>query len=189
MLYLRLASCSGQVLSCLKNDIRSHMMGGPSGGCMDEACADPHCNTHAGSDSEAEDDNEKPASAANGAHNHKRGVRQKSGKKLDCGVTGNGTMRPVLVRHLTMGLAGDSEEDDNSEDDDEDSDEEEAADLVFPGSHAGALAQLLTAREPLAVKQIRLGSKEEKVGLAYSLWEEGILTTVVDSPARRKQKG
>lgn len=70
----------------------------------------------------------------------------------------------------------DSEEDEDDDDDSENSEDELSGDLVFPASYTRALIQLLEAEEALPVKDIKLGSKEEKVGLAYSLWDEGLLT-------------
>ena len=77
----------------------------------------------------------------------------------------------------------DSEDDDDSENSDEDG----SGELVFPASYSKALLQLLEAEIPLAVKDIKLGSKEEKVGLAYSLWEEGLLTTENQIPNSAKK--
>lgn len=50
---------------------------------------------------------------------------------------------------------------------------------------------MLQADKPIAVKDLRLRSKEEKVALAYSLWAEGIVCTVADKkhhPLHKKRK-
>lgn len=70
----------------------------------------------------------------------------------------------------------DSDEEDD-EDDSENSDEDLSGDLVFPKSYTKALIQLLEAEDPIPVRDIKLSSKEEKVGLAYSLWDEGLIST------------
>ena len=76
----------------------------------------------------------------------------------------------------------------DDEEDSENSDEEGSGDLVFPASYTAALTQLLEAETPVAVKEIKLGSKEEKVGLAYSLWDEGLLSTEpTGAPASSKK--
>jgi len=48
----------------------------------------------------------------------------------------------------------------------------------------------LQADSPIAVKDLRLRNKEEKVGLAYSLWAEGVVCTVPDkkqSPSKKQK--
>lgn len=79
----------------------------------------------------------------------------------------------------------------SSDDDDSEADSEEedsvSGDLVFPASFGRALAQLLSSEEPLAVKDLRLRTKDDKLGLTYSLWEEGLICTV-PSPAKKKSK-
>lgn len=59
---------------------------------------------------------------------------------------------------------------------------------MFPASYQAALVQLLEAEEPIAVKDIKLRNKEEKVGLAYSLWEERIICTATDKYSSRSPK-
>lgn len=62
---------------------------------------------------------------------------------------------------------------------------------MFPASYAEALAQILIQDQPVAVKDIKLKDKEEQLGLAYSLWAEGFVTTAIASapqPSSKKQK-
>lgn len=78
---------------------------------------------------------------------------------------------------------GDDEEEgdeEDGEDEDEETDSEGGGDLVFPAAYAPALAQLLGARGAggVPVRAIRLPSKEEKLGLAYTLHAEGVLCTL-----------
>ena len=93
---------------------------------------------------------------------------------------------------------GSQDESDEDEDEDEDEGEEDGPGqeegpntLVFPASYAEALAQILIQDRPVAVKDIPLKDKEERLGLAYSLWAEGFVTTAVASkpqPSLKKQK-
>lgn len=52
---------------------------------------------------------------------------------------------------------------------------------MFPASYTEALAQILIQDQPVAVADIQLKVKEERLGLAYSLWAEGFVTTAVAS--------
>lgn len=62
---------------------------------------------------------------------------------------------------------------------DEDDSGSEPEDLAFPESYAAALHQLLhsSRQHPVAVQDLPLGSKEEKIGLVMTLWSEGFLCT------------
>ena len=63
----------------------------------------------------------------------------------------------------------------------------EPEDLAFPASYAGAVNQLLQSSKlhPVAVRDVALESKEEKVGLVLTLWSEGYLCT---SGVRRRRE-
>ena len=54
-------------------------------------------------------------------------------------------------------------------------DESEGGDCVFAADYRQALAQLLAAPEPVQVKQLALPTDEEKVGLSMQLWSDGLL--------------
>ena len=83
---------------------------------------------------------------------------------------------------------GSNSKGDDDEDDDEEDEEEEGGELVFPASYSTALAQLLQAETPISVRDLRLRSKEEKVGLTYSLWAEGMVCTDVPETASKSKK-
>ena len=56
----------------------------------------------------------------------------------------------------------------------------QAGDLAFPASYAIALTQLLitsSAQHPVPVKELLLETKDEKLGLVSTLWEEGYICT------------
>lgn len=59
--------------------------------------------------------------------------------------------------------------------------------LVFPESFLAALIQVLLSDAPLGVRDIKLRNKEEKLGLAYSLWEEGLVCTVANAQSNGKK--
>ncbi|BDA49680.1 Ribosomal oxygenase 2 [Coccomyxa sp. Obi] len=126
-----------KVMSCLHNDVHSHMMGGSAGGCEQEGLA---CCRKRGEHSHASDDGD-----------------------------------------------GDASEEIESESEEEEEEEEEneecgggAADMVFPASYSFAIAQLLATADSKGIKvsDIKLPSKEDKLGLAFALWSEGVICTV-----------
>ncbi|CAL8464436.1 g3971 [Coccomyxa elongata] len=91
-------------------------------------------------------------------------------------------------RHASDDGGGDASEESGSESEEEEDEEEEeieecgegAADLVFPASYSFAIAQLLATADGKGIKvsDINLPSKEDKVGLAFALWSEGVICTV-----------
>ena len=93
----------------------------------------------------------------------------------------------LLVAAEEENLGSNSEGEDD-EDDDEEDEEEDSGELVFPASYSTALAQLLQADDPIPVRDLRLRSKEEKVGLACSLWAEGMICTDVTETASKSKK-
>ena len=90
----------------------------------------------------------------------------------------------LLVAVEEENLGSNSEGDDEEEEDEE----EESGELVFPASYCTALAQLLQADDAIPVRDLRLRSKEEKVGLAYSLWAEGMVCTDGTETASKSKK-
>ena len=60
--------------------------------------------------------------------------------------------------------------------------------LVFPASYTEALIQLLIQDSPVAVTDIQLDDKDERLGLAYSLWAENYVTTTAASAAKPSAK-
>ena len=81
---------------------------------------------------------------------------------------------------------GDASEEIESESEEEEDDEEDEecgsgpTDLVFPASYSIAIAQLLATADDKGIKvsDVNLPSKEEKLGLAFALWSEGVICTV-----------
>lgn len=77
---------------------------------------------------------------------------------------------------------GDASDESVSESEEEEDEEcgEGAADLVFPASYSFAIAQLLATADGKGIKvsDINLPSKEDKLGLAFALWSEGVICTV-----------
>ena len=105
-------------------------------------------------------------------------------------VANNGCAAGACGHHHAPGKAEEEDEDDgddededgeeDEEDEDEETNSEGGGDLVFPAAYAPALAELLGARGAggVPVRAIRLPSKEEKLGLAYTLHAEGVLCTL-----------
>ena len=81
-------------------------------------------------------------------------------------------------------------QDDSDEEDSEFEEESEGGggSLVFPQTFCKALGQLLLTDKPVAVKDLKLDDKEERVGLAYSLWAEGFVSTVASKPLTSKKQ-
>ncbi len=56
---------------------------------------------------------------------------------------------------------------------------------MFPASYSFAIAQLLATAEPegkaIPVSEIKLMAKEDKLGLAFALWSEGVIYTVPEA--------
>lgn len=89
---------------------------------------------------------------------------------------------------------GSQDESDEDEEDDSQSDSEGAGGaLVFPESYSKALKQLLFTNKPVAIKDLKLKSKDERLDLTYSLWKEKMVYTVearqkTKEPVSKKQK-
>ncbi len=67
--------------------------------------------------------------------------------------------------------------------------DERSRTLVFPASFSEALAQILIQDQPVAVADIKLDDEEAKLGLAYSLWHEGFVTTILSVPSPSEING
>lgn len=80
------------------------------------------------------------------------------------------------------GDASDEIESESEEEEEEENEECEggATDLVFPASYSIAIAQLLATADGKGIKvsDINLPSKEDRLGLAFALWSEGVICTV-----------
>lgn len=76
----------------------------------------------------------------------------------------------------------DDEEEKGGGEEEKEGSERGPGDLVFPASYSVAIAQLLeTAQEAgkgIKVSDLHLASKEEKLGLAFALWSEGVICSV-----------
>lgn len=91
---------------------------------------------------------------------------------------------------IELGSQEDSEEEDSDdEDDSEGGSEEGGGSLVFPSTFTKGLAQILLSDRPVPVREVKVSNKEEKMGLAYSLWAEGYVTTAsIEHSSAKKQK-
>ena len=151
-----------QVVSCLQNSANDHMMA--------PADADSDCGHAHGADGGEGAEEEKDMGAAGaGPRKHAR-MHQgaAAGAEADTTTSSSGA-------------------DESGEEEEGEADSEVGGcDLVFPASYAPALAQLLGAHDAggVPVRSIRLPSTEEKLGLAYTLWSEGVLSTVPRQPGK-----
>lgn len=94
----------------------------------------------------------------------------------------------ITVNRWTSFIYAGSSGEEETEADEEDADagssdeEDEAAGggIIFPGEYASILAQILrsTRGKPVLVRDFGLGTEMERVGLAYALWSEGVISTV-----------
>ena len=68
----------------------------------------------------------------------------------------------------------------NADEEDESDDDDGCGGTLYPAAYAPALAALLVATPdaPLAISAVPLPSAEERLGLAYALWSEGVIRTL-----------
>lgn len=148
-LFIMLCCAVLQIISCLSNLIKDHMMGGE-----DEAMLNPA------------DDCCGPSSDCcqpSGDLCHDSG----------CDHTANGHTG-LPAQHQ---LSGSDEEKGAGKSEEEDGDDSDQADLVLPAAYSLAVAQLLSAHScAVNVKDIKLDGDEMKLDLAATMWKEGILS-------------
>ena len=155
-----------QVVSSLQNSVKDHMMA-PADADSHNGCG--HAHSADGGAGAAEEEDVADAGAGPGAKRARTREGAAAGAEAD------------------VGSGSAAEESEESEEEEEEGESEAGSgDLVFPAAYAPALAQLLGARAAggVPVRDIRLPSKEEKLGLAYTLWSEGVLSTVPRQPGR-----
>lgn len=187
-----------QVMSCLHNEVESHMMGGSGDGCEREDCHEADCGHNHSAHTDTSGESLSPACGETCAAQDIPNLMSTFGFLPSAfSFTFYTIITPLnteawycIVSSLSV-QADDGEGDaaeENESAEEQESDEESgdgAADLVFPASYSFAIAQLLATAKPagegIPVSDIKLPAMEEKLGLAFALWSEGVIYTVLEA--------
>jgi len=150
-----------RLVSCLHNQAQNHMMaaapeeaGGSRGdNGPDDCCGEPSCE-----------------------HKHPRGQDQNA----EHAHRGSGGTGGHVDGNEGHGNSSNDEDASSSEAEGDSDAESEVDELVLPAAHAAAAAALLGASRgtPLAVRDVALPTKEERLTLAHALWDIGAVRVV-----------